>query len=65
MYSPALLLDQLNMNIFYEGVSNGIAQLVTIPFLISFVTTQPRKSGQVYMMSASFIFAAIVTVLSP
>jgi hypothetical protein len=60
-----LLSSHLNMNIFSDGLINGVSQLVTVPVLLGITTKLARRKGQVLFMSLTFCFSAILALLSP
>lgn len=60
-----LLSSKLNMNIFWDGLINGVSQLITVPVLLAITTAMPRRKGQVLFIGLTFCFSSILTILSP
>lgn len=65
LYAPMLLSSRLNMNIFSDGLINGVSQLITVPVLLAITTTLPRRKGQLIFIGFTFIFSTVLTILSP
>lgn len=57
-------MDQLNMDIFLDGLTNGLSQLITIPVLLIISEKYPRQKYMTIFMACSTLFAFIYFLAS-